>query len=34
MHAQALKTPVPANEEAPEALAASRAVVEIAERFG
>ncbi|WP_332685564.1 methyl-accepting chemotaxis protein [Bosea sp. (in: a-proteobacteria)] len=34
MHAQALKTPAPANEDAPDAEAASRAVVEIAERFG
>ena len=34
MHALALKAPAPANEDAPDAQAASRAVVEIAERFG
>ncbi|WP_066471554.1 methyl-accepting chemotaxis protein [Bosea sp. WAO] len=34
MHALALKAPAPANEDAPDAEAASRAVVEIAERFG
>ncbi|WID97853.1 methyl-accepting chemotaxis protein [Bosea vestrisii] len=34
MHAQALKLPDPANEDAPGAEAASRAVREIAERFG
>jgi len=34
MHALALKAPAPANEDAPDATAAARAVVEIAERFG
>lgn len=34
MHAQALKMPAPANEDAPDAEAAARAVLEIAERFG
>jgi methyl-accepting chemotaxis protein len=34
MNAQALRLPTPANEDAPDAQAAARAVLEIAERFG